>query len=278
MSHIPKHSPIRTRPAAKTDYTLKFYDRVLGLGYLHYGLWDADDPLTLEGLRRAQDRYADHLISLIPSGVKNILDVGCGTGGMALKLKQAGFEITGVSPDPYQKEQFKARTGCPFLLSRFQDLEAWPETDLILFAESAQYVPLDRFFPQCSRVLDRKGWVLVSDYFNKAKDGSLLTKSGHEEAAFRQAGENAGFKLVHEEDITARTAPTLRLVRDWKDRFALPALDLALEGARKRYPRMTAIILRMFRRRIEREKSKLALIDPDAFLRAKRYRIFLWGK
>ena len=44
---------------AADDVGLRFYFEVLGLSHLHYGLWSDADPMTLEGLRRAQERYLD---------------------------------------------------------------------------------------------------------------------------------------------------------------------------------------------------------------------------
>ena len=52
--------------ARGTRGALRFYIDVLGLEHLHYGLWDGD-PLTLDGLMAAQERYTDHLIELIGS-------------------------------------------------------------------------------------------------------------------------------------------------------------------------------------------------------------------
>ena len=45
----------------KESTSLRLMREVLELDHLHYGLW-GDEPLGLEGLKRAQDRYAERLI------------------------------------------------------------------------------------------------------------------------------------------------------------------------------------------------------------------------
>ncbi|MGD2056576.1 MAG: hypothetical protein PVJ15_07195, partial [Gammaproteobacteria bacterium] len=58
--------------------------QLLAVEDLHYGLWDADLPLTATNLVAAQQRYTDLLLERIMglvSGIRMpaILDVGCGT-------------------------------------------------------------------------------------------------------------------------------------------------------------------------------------------------------
>jgi len=55
---------------------LRFYREILKLDNLHFGLWEEEDPLTLEGARAAQRRYTERLVGMIPPGVNDILDVG----------------------------------------------------------------------------------------------------------------------------------------------------------------------------------------------------------
>ena len=75
--------------AIKEDVMLKFFLDITGTDYLHFGMWEPGDPLELEYLQAAQERYAEHLLSLIPKGVRSILDVGCGVGGNARKMAEA---------------------------------------------------------------------------------------------------------------------------------------------------------------------------------------------
>lgn len=43
---------------------------------------------------------ADWITKSIPAGARTICDIGCGSGGEALALKAAGYEVVGVEPDP----------------------------------------------------------------------------------------------------------------------------------------------------------------------------------
>ncbi|MHC4185895.1 MAG: hypothetical protein ACYSR4_08190 [Planctomycetota bacterium] len=64
----------------------------LKLEHLHYGYWTDGLEVDISSLRSAQDNYTEFLISHIPDGVKTILDVGCGTGGITKKLLERGYE------------------------------------------------------------------------------------------------------------------------------------------------------------------------------------------
>ena len=64
----------------KDSRALRFYSDVLGLDHLHYGLWEADEELTVANLKLAQNRYQQAIIDLLPPPPPRVLDVGCGTG------------------------------------------------------------------------------------------------------------------------------------------------------------------------------------------------------
>ncbi len=255
---------------------LRLYKDVLGLEHLHYGLWNGD-PLTFEGLKAAQERYTDHLIELIGPDVRAILDCGCGTGATALKLRSLGFDVEGLTPDPYQRETFVARTGLGCHEARFQDFRPTRRYDLVLMSESCGYIPVDGLFEAVRRVAPGGAW-LVADYFTLYKDGSRLTKSGHELAPFLDAARDAGLELDYEEDITDRVTPTLDLARTTLDEKALPAARMLAEWLADRHPILFPALFRtgrfLLRRPIARIEDQRILIDSDAFKSAKRYMIY----
>ncbi|NJL27487.1 MAG: class I SAM-dependent methyltransferase [Thermoanaerobaculia bacterium] len=259
----------------KVDRALRFYEEVLGLGYLHYGLWEEGDPFTLDGVRIAQERYADLLVSFIPESVRSVLDVGCGTGGNALKLRGAGYEVEGLSPDPYQQQRFSERTGLPFHLSKLEAFEPRRTYDLVLMSESCQYVKLPELFPAVRRAAPG-GHLLVSDYFPFEKSGHTLEKSGHHLPSFLDAAKTAGFVLVREEDITERTARSLDFAREIADRFALPLLRLLADSYAQDHPRLFALGRWLFRKRIAKIDAQRTLIDSAEFKRRKCYKVFLF--
>lgn len=259
----------KKRRRIKVSVALRFYNEILGLDHLHYGLWDGE-PLNREGLRSAQDRYAERLASLIPEGVETILDVGCGTGAFSRSLRENGYEIEGLSPDPHQQKLYAERVGRPFHLSRFQDFEPTKTYDLVMMSEVAQYIWLPSFFPAVRRVAPG-GHLLLADYFKIEVDGRLPDGSGHPLEAFRAEAEKNGLELFHEEDITDATAPTLELAKKWIEEHVDPALGLAHDAIADRHPWIfrigRAILARRFKKLIEGRE----FIDPEVFRKARRY-------
>ena len=255
------------------DVGLRFYVDVLGLRHLHYGLWEAEDPLSLEGLRRAQERYLERLLSLIPSGVRRVLDVGSGAGGNAQVLGEHGYEVEGVSPDPFHGELFRAATGRPLHLARFEDFQTDEPFDLVLMSESAQYVPLERLFPAIGGAVAEGGLLLLSDYFTLVKDDSRALKSGHLLSEFRAAAAASGFTLEHEEDITEQVLPTLDLACRMLDEYVVPTARLVLVRASQKRPRLLRMALRLLGKRLARLEGKKGTLDRDLFREKKRYLI-----
>jgi MPBQ/MSBQ methyltransferase len=219
------------------------------------------------------------LCSFIPPGVKSVLDAGCGTGGNALKLKARGYEVEGLSPDPYQREKFTQRTGgLPFHLARFQEFTPQRRYDLVFMSESCQYVPLGELFPAAARAAEPgpAGHLLVSDYFPLLKDGSRMTKSGHALDAFLAEAQKNGFEKLREEDVTARVAPTLDLAREWVERYAIPAARLAAETLAEKRPWLYRVGKWLLRKRVAKLDEQRVLLDSAEFRRVKRYRVFLF--
>ncbi|REJ76473.1 MAG: class I SAM-dependent methyltransferase [Acidobacteria bacterium] len=260
----------RSRRKVKRSSALRLYHEVLRLEHLHYGLW-AGEPLDLDGLRAAQQRYADRLQELIPTGVHEVLDVGSGTGAFSRQLAAAGYSVEGLSPDPYQAELYRDRVGRPFHLGRFQEFEPAHAYDLVLMSESSQYIWIDDLFAAVRHAVDDGHW-LLADYFVVCDDGSRASRSGHPLDEFLRRAERAGFALEHREDITEATRPTLELGTRLVERFVERTATIGVDSLRERRPRTFSLLRRLFggslRRRLERLREE---VDPEAFARVKRY-------
>lgn len=264
--------------AKKTnDRALRFYNEVLGLERLHYGLWRLQDELTLDNLKAAQQRYEALLTGSIPADAKTVLDVGCGTGVMAANLKSLGYDVAGMTPDIHQKELIEAKAGIDLHFCKFEDFVPSRAYDCIIMSESAQYIPLQKLFDVAAKALRRGGYLMVCDYFILNHARGIMAKSGHNRDAFMDAAGKNGFNLLESRDITNETAKTLEMADNFCDR-ALLGVDIATEKIRNRYPCLTRLTLRLLRRKIRKLSEERRLIDAELFKANKRYQFFLFQR
>ena len=250
---MPSSSSLTEMDGLRVNTALRFYHEILGMDQLHYGLWENDD-FDMDGLKVAQERYSNHLISYFPESVKTVLDVGAGTGATSEKLQARGFDVEALSPDPYQQYLFKKKRNVGFHLARFQDFKPQKKYDLVLMSESCQYIPVEGLFRNALACAPG-GFLLINDYFVTNPDNTAMSRSGHNLDEFNQAADKFGFELLKEEDITDRAAISLDLARSWIDRFVMPSLDLVTYSFQHKHPR---------------------LLDSEHFKRVKRYQIMLF--
>lgn len=263
---------------AGNDTALRFYRDVLGLERLHYGIWNDDDELTFDALKKAQSRYEDYLLDNIPDGSSRVLDVGCGTGEMCVNLQKRGYDVEGLSPDRNQKRYFAEKLKVPFHHFRFEEFE--PEEgkyDCIIMSESCQYIPVNRVFENASTALKPGGHLMVCDYFVTDHDAGVLSKSGHCHRSFLTEAEKSGYKIVKRRDITEETAKTLDMGKLLADRFLL-AVDIFTERTREKHPVCYKFVKWLFRKKIKKMDDQLPLLDAKRFCEVKRYEFFLFEK
>ena len=256
------------------DVALRFYREVLGLDLFHYGLWEPNDELTLEGLRAAQHRYLERLLAMFPDGARTVLDVGCGPGGNASVLSERDYLVEGLSPDATHGELFRAATGVPFHLAKFEEFSGPRPFDLILMSESAQYVPLPGLFRAVRRNLAESGSLVVSDYFVHRRDESYITRSGHVLGEFLDAADRGGLAIEEERDVTEETAPTLDLACLLLEERVLPAARLVLLRAAQKKPRLLRTLLRFQTRKLARVGRRLENLDSELFKKKRTYRMY----
>ena len=265
-----------------TDIRLKYYVRMTKSDYLHLGYWNLEDDLTMDNLRRAQERYAGRLLNFIPEGVERILDVGCGVGGNALRLKKEGYQVEALSPDPSQEEMFKAKTRgeIPFHLSRFEDLETDTKYDLILMSESVQYIKPKEGFDKSRHFLKEGGFLLTADYYLKKPlpKNNVLSEGGHIEEEYLKAARDNGFEVIKSEDITPYVTPTFEFARLIYDSYVLPTLDLFHDFLKVRVAILYKIVRFLFGKKIVDLFKYEQLIDSRLFAEHKRYMIYLFQK
>jgi len=261
-----------------TDPFLEYYCQLTKSDYLHYGYWNKDEELNVENLHRAQERYIEHLIALIPASVKTVLDVGCGIGGNAVRLKKEGFEVEALSPDPFQQKMFKAKGEVPFHLTKFEDFETSKTYDLILMSESAQYIKIREGFEKCRTLLKDKGTLLVCDFFlrEKPEKDNVFAAGIHQESEYLRIAEACGFEVVKAEDITSRVTPTLDLAQLKYDEYVKPTLELLDRLLLKHAPIPYKIMQFAARKQIAKVAVQQQLIDSQLFTKYRQYMIYLF--
>ena len=262
----------------KPNLLLKYYAEVTKSKQLHFGYWEEGEELNMKNLRAAQDRYLNHLINFIPDGVKTILDVGCGVGGNAIRLKKEGYEVISLSPDPYQEKVFKENTGgeIPFFLSKFEEFRTSQKFDLILMSESTQYIDIKKGFKKCHQILQDKGYLLVSDFFKVDNiDDSGIDISGHSNQRYLEEAESNGFVIIKSEDITTKIAPTLDFMVLLFNDYLIPSFKIiayALEIYLPFFYKITGFLLRG----PLKKALKKSVVDAQTFARHRRYIIYLF--
>lgn len=259
----------------KNDRALRFYNEVLGLDHLHYGIWEEGETLTLENLKQAQQRYEDLIVNSIPEGVKTILDAGCGTGELSRRLKNSGFDIEGLSPDINQKDLYAEKTGRPFHFCRFEDFKPEKKYDCIIMSESGQYVPLDKLFATAKQALNEGGYLISFDYFVLDNATGILSKSGHNLDAFEKEANKTGFNILKDIDVTEKISKTLELGKQLVER-SLKAIEIGTEKIRMKHPILTKFVNRLIDSKKRRFDKEMELLDAEKFKACKRYKLYLF--
>jgi SAM-dependent methyltransferase len=209
------------------DLELFFLTEVLGLTSLHYGYWDETPPpeeLSLASLKGAQARFTERLLSLIPDGVRSVLDVGSGIGDNTAAMTRLGYEVTALSPDRNHRKFYDdlARHGVVFHNQRFEDLDAKRTFDLVLMSESQNYFDVDEGFEQASRHLAPRGHLLVAGFFRRSASTEFDSVTCIEGPYIERAKAH-GFRLDRAVDVTDNVLPTVMLA----ERYVKPCLLLA---------------------------------------------------
>lgn len=264
----------------KPDLLLKYYNEVTKSRHLHFGYWEKGEELSLKNLLIAQERYIDHLLLFIPEDVKTVLDVGCGVGGNAIKLKEKGYEVMSLSPDPYQEKVFRENTGgeIPFFLSRFEDFKTDRKFDLVLMAESSQYIDGILLFKKSREVLRDRGYLLVCDFFKIDDiDDSGIAVSGHLHKGFLKQAESDGFIIIKSEDITDRISPTLDFMISLYYDYLIPSFKIVAYALELYIPFFYKITRLLLRKPLKKLLDR-SLVNARTFSKYRRYMIYLFQK
>ena len=263
---------------------LNLFHFFLGSRDLHYGLWQEDLEVCIQNLPQAQKRYSDFLLSHIPDGVKRVLDVGCGAGGVATELLARGYQVEGVSPSPLLSEAARQQAGADFKIhqGRFEDVsfEDDEKFDLVMFSESFQYIDLDTVLLDAQQRLRAGGYVLICDFFKTNEPGRSVIGGGHPIDKFRAALQASGLELLEDKDITRETAPNLDIVDQMGRELLLPTFKLIGYAFSSNHPWLAKILRWKYDKKIRKIHRKYLSGErnADSFARHKVYRLLLLRK
>jgi SAM-dependent methyltransferase len=271
-----------TRKVNTRELGLILAARLLKTEDLHYGLWGDGLDVTMANVPAAQAAYCDYLLGKIPSGVRSILDVGCGTGHVAQLLMQRGYQVECISPAPLLTEAARKRLGSQVRIHQ-TTLEAFSAPhayDLLLFSESFQYIAPQESLPKANRMLHTGGYVLLCDFFSVEGTGPSALRGGHPLQAFRDYLATLPYRVLLEEDLTDRTAPNLKLADDLLRDYALPVWDTLGYYFRQNHPWLTRLARPLLRQRLKKLEFKYFSRQrtAEAFRRHKSYRCMLLQK
>jgi ubiquinone/menaquinone biosynthesis C-methylase UbiE len=178
------------------------------------------------------------LKSVLPSlaGIR-ILDVGCGSGGLARLLVEEGAEVTGVDPNP--QALTAARTRVP--AARFEEAsaEALPfedaAFDVVLVVNALHHVPLDamdRAVAEAARVARPGGWLIVLEPLAAGNFFDAL-RVVEDETAVRLAARNALARAIEGTRLRLETTTSYVRREVFADVAQFFARIVAIDAARE---------------------------------------------
>lgn len=244
---------------------------------LHYGYWTPDLPVKLSNLPAAQRKHTDLILSHLPASARRVLDVGCGTGGLSLRLLERGCEVECVAPDSTLLDCAEKRLGGRAKIHRlkFEDFSAGAPFDAVIFSESFQYVPIEESLANVSRLLAPGGSLLICDFFKRSgKPGSPIG-GGHKLRRVMDSLAAAGFAAKTDIDITEQAAPTMTLAAEFLEKVGAPAYELVSSFTAASWPKSTGLARWFFRKRIAKMERKYFSGQRNAavFSEYKTYRM-----
>lgn len=250
--------------------------------HLHYGYWTDSMEVDISNLAKAQENYANFLVSQIPENVKNVLDVGCGVGKLASKLTGLGYKVDCVSPSKLLTRHARELLGDKSHIyeSKYENVATDKKYDMIMFSESFQYVDIEKAMQNNLKFLNDGGYVLISDFFKTDAKGESPLGGGHELAKFYEIMAKYPFKALKDIDITKATAPNLKLVDDFLTKVGVPTWEAVLNYLDLKFPLLSKVLKWKFKKKIEKINRKYfsGTRNADNFIVYKSYRFLLYQK
>jgi SAM-dependent methyltransferase len=252
----------------------------LNTEHLHFGYWPDNLSVNLENLKKAQNCHSDQILNSVPDGVKTVLDVGSGSGGLAEKLVNNGYTVDCVSPSDYLSDAIeeKLKNSVSVYRSTFENLELEKKYDLVIFSESFQYVNIKKSLNKIPLAVHDKGHLLICDFFRQPGTGTKPLGGGHGWKVFQDSLASCSFTEIVNKDITKETARTYDLISQIINEVADPVRSLSAKYLDSHYPKGMRLLRWYFDKKIKRINRIYfsGKMTGEMFNKLKTYRVLLY--
>ena len=249
---------------------------------LHYGYWPNSKEANVQNLAEAQEAHSQLIIDHIPEKTKSILDVGSGSGNLALKLLNLDYNVDCVIPSEFLAEQVAVKLGnrSKIHICGFENIDDSKKYDLILFSESFQYVKLGTALNKIAKMLNSSGSLLICDFFRRDVPGKSPMGGGHCWNGFLEAVSKRPFNLDVDKDITEETAPTIDLMAQFNADVLSPISEMSAEYLFDHYPKITKLLRWKFKKRLEKIYNIYLSgnVNGESFKRFKEYHLLVYKR
>ena len=249
---------------------------------LHYGFWPIGKTATIQNFSEAQEAHSQLIVDHIPEKTKRILDVGSGSGNLALKLINKEYQVDCVIPSKFLAEQVQEKLGdrSTIHICGFEQVDDIEKYDLILFSESFQYVKLGKSLEKITNMLNIGGNLLICDFFKRDGVGKSPIGGGHGWQLFQEKISIHPLNLISDLDITEETAPTIDLLAKFNTDVATPIAEMSSEYLIDHYPKLSKLFRWKFKKRLEKIHNIYlsGSVNGSSFKKFKEYHLLVYEK
>ena len=254
----------------------------MGSEDLHYGYWPNGKDASVQNFSDAQDSHSRLIMDQIPENINYILDVGGGSGNLALKLLNNGYSVDCVIPSAFLAEQAKTKLGNESVIHicGFEQMPSTKTYDLIIFSESFQYVKMKESLQKIEKMTSPNGHLLICDFFRRDLPEKSPIGGGHSWQGFKDTISTLPFQQVTDLDISVETAPTIDLLDQFCQDVLMPISEMSGSYLQYNYPYLTALLNWKLKKRIEKIRRTYLSgeLNGESFKKFKTYRLLLYKR
>jgi len=264
------------------EIALIFCKYFLHINDLHFGLWAPKMEKTISNLPKAMEKHTNNIISNIPEETKSVLISGGDTGPLAEKLMSIGYTVDYVSHKPVIINLMRKRLNNKLHIfeCRFEDLETEKKYDLILFRETFKKINTDRCLNKCLKLLNKNGNILICDLFQKETgDKNPFGETLKLSHVYSEISKYP-FNIIHNIDITEKTAPTMDILNDILLNVGDPVFSSILSFLKNKYAPLFKLIHFKYKNKLEKLTARYfsGELSAERFSFFHSYRLMIINK